>query len=37
MGKHYDIIIFTAANQNYADPILDYLDPEGHIKYRLYR
>lgn len=27
LSKHFDVIIFTAGNQCYADPILDYLDP----------
>lgn len=34
----YEIIVFTAGQQNYADPILDYLDPNKKIfKRRLYR
>jgi CTD small phosphatase-like protein 2 len=27
MSRYCDVIIFTAGNQCYADPILDYLDP----------
>jgi CTD small phosphatase-like protein 2 len=27
MSRFYDVVIFTAANQCYADPILDYIDP----------
>lgn len=37
MSKHFDIIVFTAGNQCYADPILDYVDPERKIQHRLYR
>jgi len=37
MSKYFDIIIFTAGNQCYADPILDYLDPDRCIQHRLYR
>jgi len=34
----YEIVIFTAAMQDYADSVLDQLDPEGKlIKHRLYR
>jgi Dullard-like phosphatase family protein len=37
MSKHYEIIVFTAAVQEYADWILNDLDSSGYIKYRLYR
>lgn len=37
MSRYFDVIIFTAGNQCYADPILDYLDPERKIQHRLYR
>jgi CTD small phosphatase-like protein 2 len=37
ISQHFDVIIFTAANQCYADPILDYIDPNKYIKHRLYR
>jgi len=34
----YEIIVFTAGQQDYADHILDYLDPDNQIfKKRLYR
>ena len=38
MAKHYEIVIFTAALQDYADYILDILDENKNlISYRLYR
>ena len=38
MSKFYEIMIFTAALKDYADSILDILDPHKKlIKYRLYR
>ena len=38
MSKIYDIAIFTAAMKDYADNILDIIDPDKSlIKYRLYR
>jgi len=37
VAKYYEVIIFTAALQDYADSILDELDKGGNISYRLYR
>ena len=38
MGKFFEIVIFTAALKDYADSILDVLDPNKIlINYRLYR
>jgi Dullard-like phosphatase family protein len=37
MAKYYELVIFTAAVQDYADYILDRMDTEGFISYRLYR
>lgn len=37
LSQYFDIIIFTAGNQCYADPILDYIDEDRCIKHRLYR
>ena len=38
MAEKFEIVIFTAALKNYADSILDLLDPyKKLIKYRLYR
>ena len=37
MGKHYEIVIFTAAQQDYADWIIDRLDKGKNVTHRLYR
>lgn len=37
MSKYYEIIVFTAAMQDYADYILDRMDTTNSISYRLYR
>ena len=37
IGEHYELVIFTAALQEYADWILDQLDTKKKIKFRLYR
>ena len=38
LSKYFEIIIFTASHQYYADPILNALDPTGTLfSYRLYR
>ena len=37
MGKFFEIVIFTAAAEDYADLVLDELDKKKAISYRLYR
>ena len=37
MTKHFEIVIFTAAVKEYADNILDSIDPQKRITHRLYR
>jgi len=37
MSKFYELVIFTAGLQEYADLMLEILDPKKLIKYRLYR
>ena len=37
LSPFFEIIVFTAASQNYADHVLDHIDPDHIIKYRLYR
>ena len=37
-AKFFEVIVFTASHQIYADSVLDYLDPQGQlIHHRLYR
>jgi CTD small phosphatase-like protein 2 len=37
-SNEFEVVVFTASKQKYADTILDYLDPTGKlIHYRLYR
>jgi TFIIF-interacting CTD phosphatase-like protein len=37
MAKYYEIVIFTAAMQEYADQVIDQIDVGNNIEYRLYR
>ena len=37
MTEIFDIYVFTAALKEYADKVLDWLDPKGLIKKRFYR
>lgn len=38
MSKIFEVVIFTAAAQDYADFILNYIEKENHfIDHRLYR
>lgn len=37
LASFYEIVVFTGGLNTYADPILDRLDPNGYIMYRLYR
>ncbi len=37
MAKYYEIVIFTAALQEYADQVIDQIDVGNNIKTRLYR
>lgn len=37
MSKFFEIIVFTASQQSYADSVLDEFDIEGLIRHRLYR
>lgn len=37
-NKHFEVIVFTASNKQYADAILNYIDPENiYFQHRLYR
>ena len=37
LSKYYEITIFTAALQDYAYRVIDEIDMEKNVKYRLYR
>ena len=38
MNKYYEVVVFTASHQWYADVILDHIDPKGiFFQHRLYR
>ena len=37
MAKHYEIVVYTASLNKYADPLLDLLDPQKTIRTRLFR
>jgi len=37
MAKHYEIVVYTASLDKYADPLLDLLDPHRVIRTRLFR
>ena len=37
VAKYFEVVIFTASISKYASPLLDILDKEKNIKYRLYR
>ena len=38
VSKYYELIVFTAATQDYANPIIDAIEKKGiSFKYRLYR
>jgi CTD small phosphatase-like protein 2 len=37
LEKNYELVIFTAAMQDYADWVLNILDEDKTIKHRLYR
>ena len=37
-NKHFQVVVFTASEKDYADPIIDYLDPDHTlIQARFYR
>jgi len=37
MAEHYELVIYTASLNKYADPLLDLLDPHRVIAHRLFR
>ncbi|EAX89220.1 NLI interacting factor-like phosphatase family protein [Trichomonas vaginalis G3] len=37
LGELYELVLFTASTKFYADLVVDQIDPDKNIKYRLYR
>ncbi|EAN30762.1 dullard-like phosphatase domain protein [Theileria parva strain Muguga] len=37
VSNFYEIVIFTAGLKSYADPVIDFIDPDGVCKRRLFR
>ncbi len=37
LSQVFEVIIFTASMQRYADPVIDKIDPKGVVSQRLYR
>lgn len=37
LGEMYELVLFTASTKFYADLVVDQIDPDRNIKYRLYR
>ena len=37
MAEYYELVIFTAGCDFYANPIIDKIDPNGYITMRLFR
>ena len=37
MAQYYEIVIFTAATQDYADWVINKIDEHHYISHRLYR
>ena len=37
LAEEFELMIFTASHEAYANAVMDYLDPEGVVQHRLYR
>lgn len=37
MSQHYELIVFTGGIPDLACKVLEHIDPNGHIKHRIYR
>jgi len=36
-AKMFELVLFTASEDNYANKVLDHIDPDGYIQHRLFR
>jgi len=36
-AKMFELVLFTASQDNYANKVLDHIDPSGYIQHRLFR
>lgn len=37
VSRRFEVVVFTASDQSYADQVINKLDPNGYITHRLYR
>lgn len=37
LAKFAEVVVYTAGLEDYAGPIIDAIDPRGHISTRIYR
>lgn len=37
LSKHFELILFTASQEQYANKILQFIDPKGRFQHRFYR
>ena len=37
LNEYYDVILWTASLQEYADPVMDYIDPQKRAIGRVFR
>jgi RNA polymerase II subunit A small phosphatase-like protein len=37
LAPFYELVVFTASAKTYADQVVNFIDPDGLIRYRLYR
>lgn len=37
LGQIYDVVIYTSSRKAYADPIINFIDPQGVVQRRFYR
>ena len=37
MAQKYEVVVWTASQSKYANPVLDEIDPNGYCYWRLFR